>query len=125
MRHTAVAILVAIVLAASGARSSADPVPNPPCADWVLHMGPTTVNALAPDGQANYWFHHYSTLPGSRLRIEGQYPKARFFSFAVQDETLMTLGSLRDDRIAPDKSNPSSYTAYVDFGATPANPARN
>jgi hypothetical protein len=117
---------------------AAPSAPSPVCSDWPATVGYDQINAGDPDMQAAYWVLGYTAVPGSRLRIHGAYPYARFFSFAVQDQAAITLGSLRDENIAADagSQNPfrvkkvhrqtNAYTAYVDFGQPPSTgPARN
>jgi hypothetical protein len=109
-----------------------------PCTDWPVAVSTTRANAGGPDTQAAYWVLGYSTVPGGRLRIHGEFPKARYFSLTVQDQNEITLGSLRDNKLWPDPptANPfqskakwspkDTYTAYIDFAATPASgPAPN
>lgn len=103
-----------------------------------MTVGYDGVNAVAPDTQASYWILAYETVPGGRLRVDGQYPDARYFSLTVQDVAAVTLGSLRDHQVEPDEgsANPFQgpvdgtadrrYTAYLDFTAPPSGaPAPN
>lgn len=134
--HLTMSLVIQPSAASSPISSRAEPSPVV-CLDWPATLGESNLNVAGPDTQANYWILHYSTVPGARLVIRGQYPQARFFSFAVQDESATTLGSLRDDKINPDRAsrNPfrsrrpvsgiNSYTAYLDFGPTPQRGAPN
>ena len=103
--------------------------------DWPVTLGYEGVNLLGPDTAANYWLLSYVAVPGARLRIDGRYPDARYFSLTVQDAAQITLGSLRDEHLEPNAGevNPfrnrrarpatGTYTAFIDFGARPAPPA--
>lgn len=77
-------------------------------------------------------------MPGTRLKITGLYPHARYFSFNVYDNAQRPLDALADVQIAPDpgSTNPfpaganrlatqRSYTTYVNFGAIPPVRAAN
>lgn len=124
-----VAIAMSVTMLGSGfaAPSAAAPV----ACDWPVSVGYDGVNAMAPDTQAAYWILEYESVPGGRLRIDGWYPEARYFSLIVQDVTAITLGSLRDNGIGPDpgSENPFAgpvrastgrqYTAVIDFSAPP------
>ena len=75
--------------------------------DWVLAYDPAVPqygNNAYPETRARYWFAAVSdTAPaGSRLRIEGQYPDARYSAFHVHDGNAYTLDALADYEIAPD-----------------------
>lgn len=99
---------------------------------------PATVNAAYPDEAAIYWVGGYAATPGTRLKITGRYPHARYFSFNVYDAAQRPLDALADVEIAPDagSANPfpagapraaeaRDYTAYVDFGPIPERRAPN
>ena len=42
-----------------------------------------TVNVLFPDSSAQYWSTRYLAIPGTRIRIDGIYPYARYSSWNV------------------------------------------
>ena len=99
---------------------------------------PATVNVAFPDEAATYWIAPYQATPGTRLRITGRYPHARYFSFNVYDQAQRPLDALADVELAPDKgsANPfeanadrtgakRDYTAFVDFGPVPGRRAPN
>lgn len=109
-------------------------VPVPICS-WQLVQSQRSPNVLAPHEKVHYWFLHYTNLPGGRLVVRGEYPKARYFSFVAHDEALTALGGLNDTRIEPDlgsvnpfltrRSGSHAYTAYLDFGSAPKDPEPN
>lgn len=101
-------------------------------------LEPTTTNALLLDTNATYWVVTYNAIPGTRLRIDGSYPHARYMSFNVYDPEARPVDALSDIQIAPHAGsiNPfvagasrtarnRGYTAYLDFGAAPAQRAPN
>lgn len=101
--------------------------------DWALIYDPDQPggNSAFPDRGARYWVAVVSgELPaGTRLRMEGEYPNARYSSLQIYDGRLRGLDSLSDFQIEPNSSssNPfidqtrensgidygGSYTAYV------------
>ena len=94
-----------------------------------------TVNVAFPDQAAVYWVGAYTMVPGTRLRITGRYPHARYFSFNVYDNLQRPLDAIADAEIRPDpgSTNPflpgadrtaghRDYTVFVDFGPKPARP---
>jgi hypothetical protein len=105
--------------------------------DWILVFDPDQPglgNTAFPDTGVRYWTAVVSAdVPaGSRLRMEGQYPNARYSSLAVQDGTLQTLDILADYELAPDPGNRNPfldqtrqessdfggrYTAFVRIGS--------
>src|SRR4051812_17182393 len=108
------------------------------CELTLTKTDPATVNVAYPDQAAIYWSGSYAAAPGTRLRITGRYPHARYFSFNVYDNAQRPLDALADVEIAPDPGsvNPfvagaprdataRSYTAFVDFGPIPQHRAPN
>lgn len=103
---------------------------------WPLVIEADTFNVAYPDANATYWVTHVAGVPGTRIRIDGAYPAARYFSFHAYDELQRPVGALADREIAPvaGSENPfvepgapagGSYTAFVEFTAPPADPAPN
>ena len=101
---------------------------------WILAFDPAQPglgNNAFPETNARYWLAVVSdTAPaGSRLRIEGQYPDARYSAFHVHDGNLFVFDAISDNELLPDpgsanrnldrtRRDPSvtaggSYTAYV------------
>ncbi len=103
-----------------------------------LHQG--THYALS-DTAARYWvaLGPSNPAPETRLRISGEYPDARYFSFHVYDRQLQSQDALADYEIPPSgiQANPyrdtvrvnrpllgfPSYAATLEFAAKPAQPA--
>jgi hypothetical protein len=108
------------------------------CVMALTKMDPATVNVAYPDDSAQYYTGVYQLIPGTRIRITGRFPHARYMSFNVYDPLLRPLDGLSDVSIRPDRgsTNPfvlranrrtrrRSYTAYIDTGPRPARPAPN
>lgn len=109
------------------------------CELALVKADPTAVNVFFPDESASYWLLAYQAAPGTRLRIRGEYPYARYISFNVYDPAGRPLDSLNDTQIAPapGSSNPflagadrtaakRDYEVTVEFGVPPAGgPAPN
>jgi hypothetical protein len=126
-RALALAALLASVVAVPGAGNACS---------WPLVFEADTFNVAYPDENATYWLTQFVGLPGSRIRIDGVYPDARYFSFHAYDPLQRPVGSLADREIAPAAGslNPfvtpgatpgGSYTAYVEFTPPPDDPAPN
>src|SRR5947209_12110880 len=91
-----------------------------------------TVNALFPDSSAQYWSAHYVAVPGTRIRIDGVYPYARYTSWNFYDPLLRPFAKSSDFELQPDAGslNPfvpganrttpvaeRHYTLFVTFDA--------
>src|SRR3954468_18125080 len=107
------------------------------CSLVLTKTDPATVNVAYPDEAAIYWSGRYQAVPGTRIRITGKYPHARYMSFNVYDNLQRPLDALADVELRPDagSSNPfvagssrgvskRDYTAFIDFGAPPADGKR-
>lgn len=128
----------------SGPYPSVDAASVTAC-DWVVGQNPQATQFPSGwiDLQAGYWsFNMSTTFPvGTVVRIEGQYPNARFFSFNVGQGVGTVVDYREDYRIAPYSGSQSpftgptsydgsiapggTYTAYLVFGPKPARPAKN
>ncbi len=78
------------------------------CELTATRFDPDTVNVLFPDQSAQYWTTHYVAVPGTRIRIDGVFPYARYTSWNVYDPLLRPFAKLSDFQLAPDtgSSNP-------------------
>jgi hypothetical protein len=130
-------VMVAVVMLLLPAAASAQGA-DTTCSFALTRLDATTTNALAVDTNAVYWGGTYAALPGTRIRIEGQYPHARYISWNVYDAAARPIDALSDVELAPDpgSSNPflpgadrtvpdRSYTAFIEVGPKPAQPAPN
>ncbi len=109
--------------------------------DWPFVSDPDTANIAYPDKYAIYWVSAVSgALPGTRFRIEGQYPDVRYFSFNVYDAAARPTDGIADFRIDPNAGgrNPfrhaedptgegvgDAYTLIVETGAKPEERSHN
>jgi hypothetical protein len=137
MRAGVAAVIAGVMMLAAPAAASAQGV-DTTCQFALTRLDATTTNALALDTNAVYWGGTYAVLPGTRIRIEGQYPYARYISWNVYDSAARPIDALSDVQLAPDpgSSNPflpgadrtvtqRSYTAFIEVGPRPARPAPN
>lgn len=65
-----------------------------------------------PDLFSNYWEYTYNMneYPDVALRIEGQFPHARYFSFSLyDDETGSAIGGINDHEIIPDEGSENPF----------------
>jgi hypothetical protein len=108
------------------------------CQLGLTRFDPDTVNVAFPDDSAQYFSGTYQAVPGTRIRIQGQFPHARYMSFNVYDAAQRPLDALADIELRPDpgsknpfakgadRNSPArSYTAYMEFGPTPKQRAPN
>lgn len=108
------------------------------CVMVLTKTDPATVNVLFPDESAVYWTSSFVALPGARIRIQGEFPHARYASFNIYDPQLRPVDAIADAHIEPDPGsvNPfregadrnapnRSYTVYVVYGPKPEHPAPN
>lgn len=103
---------------------------------WQFASNIDTMNIAFPDESAKYWVALVPMLPQTRLRIDGYYPDARYFSYNVYDGLLRPTDAIADAEIVPndggrnsfveeDAPYGDSYTAYVEFTAPPEERAPN
>lgn len=110
---------------------------------WSLSYGDiSTQNYAYPESNATYW---QASTPlynasGAKIRIDGVFPNARFFSISLYNSSYQLMGTLHDYDLATisgakpylgkTQPNPAvrygqTYTAYIVFGTAPAQPAPN
>ena len=103
---------------------------------WEVASHIDTMNIAFPDESAKYWVALVPMLPQTRLRIDGYYPDARYFSYNVYDLILRPTDAIADVQIAPNADGANSfadatapygdaYTAYVEFSGRPETPQPN
>src|SRR5437879_5316554 len=98
--------LLAVVLAAPVGASGAGL--DETCQLTATRFDSDTVNVLFPDQSAQYWSLDYVAVPGTRIRIDGVFPYARYTSWNVYDPLLRPFAKLSDFELQPDpgSSNP-------------------
>jgi hypothetical protein len=127
-------LCVAFALPASASAQGLDTT----CQFSLTRLDATTTNVLAVDTNAVYWGGTYAALPGTRIRIDGQYPHSRYTSWNVYDAAARPIDALSDVQLAPDpgSTNPflpgaertaeqRDYTAFIEVGPRPEQPAAN
>ena len=128
-----VALITAALAAAPGTRAQGL---DTTCLLALTKTDPATVNVAFPDEAAVYWIGAYQALPGTRIRIDGDFPHARYMSFNVYDQAQRPIDAITDVEIAPnaDGENPfvegakrdgedRSYSVFIEFGPRPEQPA--
>lgn len=139
-RHLVAAFGLGVLLVSGcdSAQLSPGPAPQAPaptaetrqlalnCA-WLLRSDPDLLNIAFPDEAATYWVAAVPALPGTRLRIEGDFPQARYFSFNTYDVALRPTDVLTDYQLDPvnggnryrGEASEGRYQAYARPGAVP------
>src|SRR3954468_20578441 len=72
------------------------------CQLGLTRFDPDTVNVAFPDDSAQYFSGTYQAVPGTRIRVQGQFPHARYMSFNVYDAAQRPLDALADIELRPD-----------------------
>ena len=93
------------------------------CQFSLTRLDASTTNVLAVDTSAVYWGGTYAGIPGTRIRIEGDFPHARYMSWNLYDSAARPIDALSDHQLAPDSGG--GYTAFIEFGPRPEQPAPN
>ncbi len=93
------------------------------CQFSLTRLDASTTNVLAVDTNAVYWGGTYAGIPGTRIRIEGDFPHARYMSWNLYDSAARPIDALADHQLAPDPDG--GYTAFIEFGPRPERPAPN
>ena len=136
MRGRVLTATAALMLALPGGASAQGL--DTTCQFSLTRLDSTTTNVLAVDTNAVYWGGTYAALPGTRIRIEGQYPHARYISWNLYDSAARPIDALADVQMAPNpgSTNPfvpgasrtaeaRDYTAFIEVGPRPERPAPN
>src|SRR6266851_4063642 len=83
--------LIVLVPSVAGAASSASV--NPQCS-WTFQIGGSQVDATFPDTGARYWGAGFQIPPGGYLKIQGQFPHARYFSIQTYTQQTQAIDGL-------------------------------
>src|SRR5918912_4201495 len=73
-----------------------------------------TVNILFPDSSAQYWSAEYTAVPGTRIRIDGVFPYARYTSWNVYDPILRPFAKKSDFELTPDPGSSNPFLPGAD-----------
>jgi hypothetical protein len=73
-----------------------------------------TVNILFPDSSAQYWSAGYQAVPGTRIRIDGIFPYARYTSWNVYDPVLRPFAKKSDFELVPDPGSANPFLPGAD-----------
>ncbi len=95
---------------------------------WPYKTDKDTLNVAYPDEGATYWTTTYNLLAGEQLRVEGEFPEARYISLAtytvagsvvdsVTDRDLMVTAG--DNPFADPAATGGSYELTVSAGVGP------
>src|SRR3954467_8926039 len=110
MRRGGVVLAVLLAACAFASAAVAQGV-DTTCVLPLTKTDPATINVAYPDEAAIYWVTGYQGTPGTRLRITGRYPHARYFSFNVYDQAQRPLDALADVEIGPDPGSANPFAA--------------
>jgi hypothetical protein len=131
VRRVVLAVIVLAALAAP-AVAHADGL-DQTCELTATRFDPDTVNVLYPDSAAQYWSASYTAVPGTRLRVDGIFPYARYTSWNAYDPLLRPFAKASDFQLQsdPGSKNPyrpgaprntpvaqRHYTLFITFSAT-------
>jgi hypothetical protein len=122
MRAGVVTVMLAVVMLVLPAGAGAQGL-DTTCQFSLTRLDASTTNVLAVDTNAVYWGGTYAGIPGTRIRIEGDFPHARYMSWNLYDSAARPIDALADHQLAPDPDG--GYTAFIEFGPRPEQPARN
>lgn len=124
-----VALVFAALLPAAPARGQGV---DQTCVLALTRFDAATVNVAFPDDSAQYWSGVYQAAPGTRIRIDGEFPHSRYMSFNVYDVAQRPLDAIADAEIepAPGSANPfrpgadrsaaaRGYSAFISFRPGP------
>ena len=76
---------------------------------WVGTLSPQTFNILSPDLAVVYWISQFKLPAGAKLELKGQYPRARYMSFASYNPVGQPVDGLADDAIRPDSGSANPF----------------
>jgi len=76
---------------------------------WVGTLSPDTFNILSPDRAVVYWISQFKLPAGAKLELKGQYPRARYMSFASYNPIGQPVDGLADDAIVPDAGSTNPF----------------
>src|SRR3954463_16193027 len=84
------------------------------CELTATRFDPDTVNVLFPDSSAQYWSTRYVAAPGTRIRIGGVFPYARYTSWNAYDPVLRPFAKKSDFELQPDPGSANPFVPGAD-----------
>jgi hypothetical protein len=84
------------------------------CELTATRFDPDTVNVLFPDSSAQYWSTRYTAVPGTRIRIDGVFPYARYMSWNVYDPLLRPFAKKTDLELQPEPGSSNPFVPGAD-----------
>ena len=112
LRGTLVAASVVAALVAPAAARAAGV--DQTCELTATRFDPDTVNVLFPDSSAQYWSTRYLAVPGTRIRIDGIFPYARYTSWNAYDPILRPFAKKSDFELQPDPGSANPFLPGAD-----------
>src|SRR2546421_12222386 len=112
LRRTVVAASLAAALAAPATVHAAGV--DQTCELTATRFDPDTVNVLFPDSSAQYWSTHYVSVPGTRIRIDGLFPYARYTSWNAYDPVLSPFAKKSDFELQPHPGSANPLLPWAD-----------
>jgi hypothetical protein len=79
------------------------------CELTATRFDPDTVNVLYPDSSAQYWSATFTAVPGTRIRIDGIFPYARYTSWNLYDPLLRPFAKASDYQLQPDAGSANPF----------------
>lgn len=76
---------------------------------WIATVSPDTLNILLPDSGVVYFASQFKLPASARLELRGQFPYARYMSFASYNPTGQPVDSLNDQLIRPDPGSTNPF----------------
>jgi hypothetical protein len=120
MRTLRRAVVAAALVGALGAPAAARAEGvDQTCELTATRFDADTVNVLFPDSSAQYWSAHYKAVPGTRIRIDGTFPYARYTSWNVYDPVLRPFAKKSDFELEPDAGSANPFLPGADRTTPP------
>src|SRR5881392_4440737 len=111
----AVAVAVALIGPAAAHAEGLDET----CELTATRFDADTTNVLFPDSSAQYWSAQYTAVPGTRIRIDGIFPYARYTSWNVYDPVLRPFAKKSDFELVPDAGSANPFLPGADRTTPP------
>lgn len=77
---------------------------------WSIASDANLANLFFPDKAARYWVAYVPLTPAMQVRVRGQYPEARYFSFNAYGPTVAPTDALADFELSPVAGGANPFT---------------